>query len=317
MPTNYYREKKLYKRVYLLSLYSLYRVNKSPTCRPSWRYIISANRHCKQSTNRSTVASLTTGFGVYTKKNIFPLCSRFYVNNERIMGMNKVDIVGTWYPTSFHGHARNKTRYDFQIDYRQRAKPEPPLKFLSRSRQNISKHPFSQHDNRHSFLSDALYFEEGLGRRRIDNSTCKSEVDLLDWKPVKTDFSRQSSEYKFAYSGKPVVNRLVNDLKRPKTANFKPFSTSYSSVHGNCTWFRNEPIRKPNDGDTITNRRRRAVSAHPHLDTVAACLSWTSSEFVPKPPSYKRCSIPAATQTTMPPTEKEPVSLEPAKARTV
>lgn len=136
---------------------------------------------------------------------------------------------------------------------------------------------------------------------------------------MKTDFSRQSSEYGFAYSGKPVVHRLVNELKRPKTASFKPFSTSYSSVHGNCSWFRNETSSKAKDTDAQTHRRRRALSANPHIDTVAACLSWTSSEFVPKPPSYKRTSIPAATQTTLPvPPEKETaVKLEPAKTRTV
>ncbi|XP_015761604.1 PREDICTED: uncharacterized protein C3orf84-like [Acropora digitifera] len=60
------------------------------------------------------------------------------------------DIRGTWFPSGFHGHFRSKSRSEFNIPYRHRAKPVPPEKFLNYAAERSNRHLFSRHDNRHA-----------------------------------------------------------------------------------------------------------------------------------------------------------------------
>lgn len=112
------------------------------------------------------------------------MASVFYENNHA--------IVGSWYPTSFHGHFRNRPRTEYSIPYRQRAKPAPPQKFLDHCKQRSNAHPFSQHDNRHAHSDRGnleSYFGMGLGKRKNSSSHhYKNTRELLMWSDKKEPF---------------------------------------------------------------------------------------------------------------------------------
>ncbi|KAK3750193.1 hypothetical protein QZH41_015417, partial [Actinostola sp. cb2023] len=76
------------------------------------------------------------------------------------MSRSHNDISGSWFNSGFHGHFRSKTRTDFTVPYRERAKPQPPQKFLNLARERSNRHLFSRHDNRnaHSNMGDLEAF---------------------------------------------------------------------------------------------------------------------------------------------------------------
>ena len=237
------------------------------------------------------------------------------------------DVVGSWFSTGYYGHFRSKSRNDFVCEYRQIAKPVPPKRFLNRAKQPTAKHVFSHHDNRESFRDSALYFEQGLGRKRVANGTYNFKQDFITWMPEKEFVERSRpvvSTYRvdFRYSGNkngktkeipvPVpipVPQII--IKRPKTSFDGVATSTYRYAHSEGG--PNKDIINANNNDalrlSLLNRKNRAMSAKAtHRETVATCLNWSSN--YTRPQSYH----PTATQTEAiqphppdqaPPTERQ------------
>ncbi|XP_070559162.1 uncharacterized protein [Ptychodera flava] len=133
---------------------------------------------------------------------------------------------GSWYPSGFHGHFRSKIRNDFVNDYRQQAKPSPPLKFVKRLSEKPSGHQFSHHDNRFSFLNTVTSFQDGLGKRKLQGKhTNIFRPDFIAWVPHTREIremgpsvSSYRNDFKETLSA-PVHQILIDSVKRPNTAN--------------------------------------------------------------------------------------------------
>lgn len=132
------------------------------------------------------------------------MASIIYENNRA--------IVGSWYPTSFHGHFRNRPRSEYSIPFRQRAKPSPPQKFLDQSKHRSNSHLFSRHDNRHAHTNEGnleAYFVMGLGKRKSDNyQRNKNTRDLLTWSDRSEPLV---STYRSQFSLTPKLRESCND----------------------------------------------------------------------------------------------------------
>lgn len=120
-------------------------------------------------------------------------------------------IVGTWHANGFYGNHRSRRRSDYNQDYRRAAQPQPPDVFLRRMKETPSKHIFSKHDNRHAFPGTATYFENGLGRRRIEGSLPNTQ-NLIDWIPLKEELQRERpliSSYQSDFRSKDKVPQVL------------------------------------------------------------------------------------------------------------
>lgn len=151
--------------------------------------------------------------------------------------MVRTETTGSWHNTGYHGHFRSKSRSDFNCEYRHLAKPPPPSTFVTRITEPVVQHSFSKHDNRHSFKSDALYFEEGLGRRRFRCDTNRFRRNFLAWTPQKQELSKsgaKASVYKVDYRGVPSEPLRQQLVSRPKTSfdEGRPRTTTYRYSHG-------------------------------------------------------------------------------------
>ncbi|XP_058844825.1 uncharacterized protein C3orf84-like isoform X1 [Acipenser ruthenus] len=103
------------------------------------------------------------------------------------------EVTGTWFPSGFYGHYLSKKRNDFIQEYRLEARPFPPERLVQRSKENPRKHVFSKHDNRQLFLSDATYFENGLGRFKVKSAISQAarfKPDFITWAPQKDEIAR-------------------------------------------------------------------------------------------------------------------------------
>ncbi|XP_046568450.1 uncharacterized protein LOC124276843 [Haliotis rubra] len=204
------------------------------------------------------------------------------------------EIAGSWFPSGYYGHFRSKSRNDFVCEYRQLAKPQPPEKFYKRAKQPITRHVFSHHDNRHSFLNNALYFEEGLGRKRVTNSTYNFKPEFISWMPEREYVARMrplASTYKIDFMPERQSHQLI--VKRPQTSFEGVATTTYRYAHGNESPNRDCINAMNNQALMLSthSKRLRSKSARPQVrETVASCLSW----HVPRPPSKPQ--IPAATE---------------------
>ncbi|CAK8681549.1 unnamed protein product [Clavelina lepadiformis] len=107
--------------------------------------------------------------------------------------MTATDLVGTWFPSGYYGHHRSKTRNDILQDFRHEATPMPPNQFIKWVRTSPDTHRFSKHDNRHSFPTDASYFDTGLGRRKGAASITAFKPDLMTWFPHKDEIAKEGS----------------------------------------------------------------------------------------------------------------------------
>ncbi|KAL3852429.1 hypothetical protein ACJMK2_016068 [Sinanodonta woodiana] len=227
-----------------------------------------------------------------------------YSNTRNWFGYLQPRFQEIGFSSGYHGHFRNKSRNDFVNEYRQLAKPQPPKRFLQRARQPARGHAFSHHDNKQSFLNDALYFEEGLGRRRVPNSTYQFKQDFMTWMPEREFIERSRpvlSTYRIDFNGSQKQSQIFT--KRPKTSFEGPPTTSYRYAH--CTGAPNRELIDAMNNEvlklSLLHRKDRAMSARSEgRESVASCLVWhcpekkskEASEFMQKP------LIPAATQTT-------------------
>ncbi|KAL8563765.1 hypothetical protein ACOMHN_058280 [Nucella lapillus] len=223
------------------------------------------------------------------------------------------EIMGSWFPSGYYGHFRSKSRNDFVCEYRQLAKPPPPDKFLRRSREPCNRHVFSTHDNRNSFMTDALYFEQGLGRKRSPQKAYSFKPDFYTWMPIKEQIERarpEVSTYQLDFAKSGVKQILV---KRPKTSFEGTPTTTYRYVHGQEAPNREEISSMANSAVQLTahNRLHRAKTARPACrDTVASCLTW----YRPKVPAATTVTdfnqmqyVPVPPQTAPPAVQHVPV----------
>ncbi|KAK3103792.1 hypothetical protein FSP39_021933 [Pinctada imbricata] len=197
--------------------------------------------------------------------------------------MAATEIIGSWFPSGYHGHFRSKSRLDFVCEYRQLAKPQPPKRFLNRSKQPTGRHVFSNHDNRESFLNDALYFEQGLGRKRNPNRAYSFKQDFITWMPereyVNSTLRPLTSTYKndFKKNGVPQIY-----VTKPKTSFDGVDTTSYRYAHGSETANPHRTVINAMNNDALNlsllNRKNRAMSAKmPVRESVASCMFWHDS----------------------------------------
>lgn len=235
------------------------------------------------------------------------------------------DIVGSWFSSGYYGHFRSKSRNDFVCEYRQLAKPVPPNRFLNRAKQPTARHVFSHHDNRESFLDSALYFEQGLGRKRVPNATYNFKQDFITWMPEKEYVERSRPvvstyrvDFKYKSNGRQVpvavpvpVPQII--IKRPKTSFDGVPTSTYRYAHseggpnkGVIDASNNEALKL-----SLLNRKNRVMSAKASLgrrETVASCLNWVTSPRAPQSNSSKPNVQSATTDGFMPhpPTQAPP-----------
>ncbi|XP_022299315.2 ciliary microtubule inner protein 7-like [Crassostrea virginica] len=232
------------------------------------------------------------------------------------------EIVGSWFPSGYYGHFRSKTRNDFVCEYRQLAKPQPPNKFLNRSKQPTARHVFSNHDNRESFLNDALYFEQGLGRKRAPNKAYSFKQDFITWMPEREYIQKTQrplvSTYKTDFKTSQKVPQIF--VQKPPSSFDGVCTTSYRYAHGSETANPNRQVINAMNNEalklSLLNRKNRALSARgPVRETVATCMNWYDpARERPKTAVLKNQSSPAATQTTtlqpQPPSQPPPAKVE-------
>ncbi|XP_031562873.1 uncharacterized protein C3orf84-like [Actinia tenebrosa] len=172
---------------------------------------------------------------------------------------NVDEIQGSWFPTGFHGHFRSKTRTDFNIPYRQRAKPKPPVKFLNQTKERSNRHLFSRHDNRnaHSNVGDLeAFFNMGLGKRKYLSTTdqsipsqhTKSTKDMLTWKGNENNAMVTTYRRQFDRRSMPA-----------------PGFNEYEPVHVRSNLH-------------LQRRHFRAVSAPPSQRRTAPLLAWNEPD---------------------------------------
>lgn len=236
------------------------------------------------------------------------------------------EIVGSWFPSGYYGHFRSKTRNDFVCEYRQLAKPQPPNKFLNRSQQPTARHVFSHHDNRESFLNDALYFEQGLGRKRAPNKAYSFKQDFMTWMPEREYIQRTQrpllSTYRKDFKTSQKVPQIY--VNKPPSSFDGVNTTSYRYAHGSETANPNRHTINAMNNEalklSLLNRKNRAMSARGTVrETVASCMNWNNPAKERPKTAVQNQTSPAATQTTMlqphPPSEPPPPRAEPPQPR--
>ncbi|XP_076469591.1 ciliary microtubule inner protein 7-like [Babylonia areolata] len=190
--------------------------------------------------------------------------------------------VGSWFPTGYHGHYRSKPRADFLCEYRQLARPEPPDKFIARSLSN--RHSFTKHDNRETFLNDAIIFGKGLGRKRSEKYAPVFNQDFYTWLPLQKEIRASLpnlSTYQTTFTPRcclpvpqPIVRSRLTEQSHEADQNG---TTIYHSEFGvNCphsrqVWQRAHPALA-----LSTTNRENSARRNPHQprESVASCLNW-------------------------------------------
>ncbi|KAL8618187.1 hypothetical protein ACOMHN_059194 [Nucella lapillus] len=193
--------------------------------------------------------------------------------------------VGSWFPTGYYGHVRSKPRGDYVCEYRQLAKPQPPCKFVARSLISDDVHPFSVHDNRNSFLSDAVYFEQGMGRKRTPGKGPIFKQDFYAWMPLQKELSRSLphlSTYQCCFSKDGVQQLLVHP---PKTYPEKSDTTYHYTYDENCPHKDGvKQVAQPSLRLNTLARGRTAIRRPPRpRESVASCLNWHRGPRVLRP----------------------------------
>ncbi|KAJ8301092.1 hypothetical protein KUTeg_020079 [Tegillarca granosa] len=230
------------------------------------------------------------------------------------------EIVGSWFPTGYHGHFRSKSENDFVCEYRQLAKPIPPKRFLNRSRQPSARHVFSHHDNREAFRNDAILFTQGLGKKRTPGKAYSFNADFITWMPEKEYIERSRpliSSYKIDYRQNIIQPQII--VKRPKTSFEGVPTTSYRYAHG--TDAPNKEIIDAANNESLKlsllNRKNRAMSAKvvKGRESVASCMIWYNpnrEKTCGDQQAVKKSNVPPATQMVVyephPPPPKEPAT---------
>lgn len=221
---------------------------------------------------------------------------------------------GSWFPTGYYGHHRSKPRHDLYQEFRRSARPIPPKRFIKWVRKSPDLHNFSNHDNKHSFPTDASYFDTGLGRRRGEEKFTMFRPDLIHWMPhakelrgvipassYRSDFGPGAkaisgnitqciSPRVRAQSSKPYIEMSKKNFPeyrrnfthgQPNPAFNTNFSTGYNRVDANVHHPTHEMlnttgrINRPKDEPLIIqNKSARRARTAPVRYSVGDCLVW-------------------------------------------
>jgi len=198
--------------------------------------------------------------------------------------------VGSWFPSGYYGHYRSKVRTDFVNEYRQLAKPQPPKRFIHRSSQPTAANAFSLHDNRNSFMTDASYFAQGLGKKRHPDRSATFDPDLIAWGPNKIH----------RHAGRPLTSTYRQDfreeevnvqklVKRPKTSFDGMTTTTYRTVHGADSPNKDMINAMNNEAlmlSALSRQRQAKQKKSDRRETVASCMSWYRPRVVPAATSH-------------------------------
>ena len=150
-----------------------------------------------------------------------------------------------------------------------------------------------------------IYFScifQGLGRRRVPNSTYQFKNDFITWMPEREFIEKSrplATTYKVDFMKSDAKTQLFT--KRPKTSFEGVPTTSYRYAHGKSAPNKEEIDAMNNEALKLSllNRKDRAMSAvNRGRESVASCLTWTS--FKPKVNTEEtlRPVVPAATLTS-------------------
>ncbi len=142
---------------------------------------------------------------------------------------------------------------------------------------------------------------QGLGRRRIDNSTNRYRRNLLTWVPHRIDLEKgppRSSVYKVDYRGVPSEPLKQQIVKRPKTSFDDDLSdtTSYRYAYGSDN--PNKQFLSAMSNTELVTARKQKMSTGSGKESVAGCMSWYRPQS-PKPIIQTSTSMsePCLTQT--------------------
>ncbi|XP_035677511.1 uncharacterized protein C3orf84-like [Branchiostoma floridae] len=155
--------------------------------------------------------------------------------------------VGAWFPTGYHGHFRSKSRNDFLQEFRRRARPQPPSKFITRIRERPTSHTFSHHDNKNAFVNDGYHIATaGCGLKKPNNPNLTGfKPDFIHWMPHRDEIHRDgpnASTYRQDFTKSAVLLRrgaredvpqiLVGGAtRRPSSSLSQLQTTTYSFAH--------------------------------------------------------------------------------------
>ncbi|CAH3195163.1 unnamed protein product, partial [Porites evermanni] len=159
------------------------------------------------------------------------------------------------FPTGFHGHFRSKSRSEFTIPYRQRAKPCPPRKFLNYATLFRSLNSMTFHDSfRHDLLKFSITFGlAGMGKRKY-------------LQPGQTQHTRGTQD---------IITWRGNECPNPSSTYRSDFpSSSRTSSRG---YNESEPIHVRSNLE-LRRRHLRAASAPPSQRRTAPLLAWNEPD---------------------------------------
>jgi len=208
------------------------------------------------------------------------------------------DVVGSWFPSGYHGHFRNKSRTTVVNEYRQKARPNPPEIFHRRFREIRAKNPFTSHDNRTALILDAMSFGEGVGKKRVDSKfASRYQPDFFNWagdrgldqgyisvnqitynggspspsrkvfmpepSGEKSSLTNPNSTYRLSYGHTPVNSRF----------HFTPAATAQVKPNMELPPMTARQLNpKPSSDPKLAKMRTK--SAPPKSSTVQDCLIW-------------------------------------------
>nr|XP_028575518.1 uncharacterized protein C3orf84 homolog isoform X1 [Podarcis muralis] len=213
-------------------------------------------------------------------------------------------IVGTWHANGFYGNYRSRCRSDFTQEYRKAAQPQPPELFLKRMKETPSKHIFSKHDNRHAFPGSATYFENGLGRRRIEGSLPNTK-NLIDWVPLKEELRRERpliSSYQYDFHSREKVPQVLvhhshrqgQPLQRTPSTTYQHTYRSYSLYEPILRTFKREVVKDVEPTKPVSSEPTKPVSSEPNA-----------------PVSSEPATVPGSCEPTATDTSKTPEAFAP------
>ncbi|CAF1048867.1 unnamed protein product [Adineta ricciae] len=243
-------------------------------------------------------------------------------------------IVGSWFPTSYYGNFRAKSRADLAQYFRQLAQPIPPKKFVDRQTVEANTHVFSQHDNRFRFECDPLVrnTQGGFGRRKTVNSARGNfNPYLISWVPRNTDHKALAESVKITsygddYNRDTAPSRILAEIQTinntddkntpsPITSTASVYSCTYK--HGQPDQERSKQIRQETfqrflSARTQMSKQKSNKRSGNGDGSVAACMVWNNTDDENK---SIRPSLPPST--SVPPPKDEiitivkPITLQP------
>ncbi|UJR26482.1 hypothetical protein I4U23_007809 [Adineta vaga] len=208
-------------------------------------------------------------------------------------------IVGSWFPTSYYGNFRAKSRADLAQYFRQLAQPIPPKKFIDRQTVEANTHVFSQHDNRFKFECDPLVrnTQSGFGKRK---STANTRGDfnpyLISWIPSNTDHKALAESVKITsyaddYNRATTPSRILSEIQTIKNTgeNNVPISLSSNASIYSCAYkhgqpdqerskeIRQETFQRFLSSRTQMSKQKGSKHSAKGEGSVAACMIWNNT----------------------------------------